>query len=128
MTARALARETHIPGPTVVKLLKILTARGALHSIQGRGGGYRLARNPSEILLTDMIEAVDGPIALTECNRQSGDCQIQSSCLVRGHWAVINEAIRQSLASVSLADLAVPLQPNRMLMRAAPRAGATDSR
>jgi len=105
-SASALSRETGISCPTVIKLLKILIAAGVVHSIQGRYGGYTLARTPYEIGLTEIIEAVDGRIALTECNREAGACRIQNSCLTRRHWLVINRALREALAGIRLADLA----------------------
>jgi FeS assembly SUF system regulator len=105
-TARSLSEETGISGPTVIKLLKILTAAGLAHSTQGRHGGYALARTPDEIGLTEIIEAVEGRIALTECNRETGACGIQHRCQTRRHWLVINRALREALAGIRLADLA----------------------
>ena len=105
-TARSLSEETGIPRPTVIKLLKILTAAGLAYSTQGRHGGYSLARTPADIGLTEIIEAVEGRIALTECNREVGACGIQESCLTRRHWLVINRAFREALAGIRLADLA----------------------
>ncbi len=104
-SARTLAEGTRIPRPTVVKLLKLLAAGGALQSIQGRGGGYRLERAPVDISLRDIIESVEGPIALTQCNREAGGCHIEDRCQVRDHWLLINGAFRQSLANIKLADL-----------------------
>jgi FeS assembly SUF system regulator len=105
-TARSLSEETGISGPTVIKLLKILTAAGLARSTQGRHGGYSLARTPADIGLTEIIEAVEGRIALTECNREVGACRIQNRCLTRRHWLVINRAFREALAGIRLADLA----------------------
>ncbi|MGB7932174.1 MAG: SUF system Fe-S cluster assembly regulator [Gammaproteobacteria bacterium] len=105
VTARGLSAETDIPWPTVVKLLKMLTAGGVLRSIQGRNGGYVLSRSPSTVSLIDIIEMIEGPVALTECNRETGNCAIQKSCQVHGHWRVINNAVRQNLAAITLADM-----------------------
>jgi FeS assembly SUF system regulator len=113
-SARELAAETEIPRPTVVKLLKMLTAGDVLRSIRGRNGGYELSRPPSTISLTEVIEAVEGPIAVTECNHENGACGIQEHCRVRRHWVVINGAIRQALTEISLADMAgstLPVTP-----------------
>ena len=105
-TARLLSEETGIPRPTVVKLLKILTGAGLACSTQGRHGGYALARTPADIGLTEIIEVVEGRIALTECNREAGNCGIQDSCLTHRHWLAINRAIREVLAGIRVADLA----------------------
>jgi len=105
-TARSLARETGIPPPTVIKLLKLLTAAGLTRSTQGRHGGYALARPPAGIGLTEIIETVQGPIALTECSREVGLCGIQGSCQTQRHWLAINRAFREALAGIRLADLA----------------------
>lgn len=105
ITARLLAQNTQIALPTVVKLLKLLKDHGVLLSTQGRNGGYRLARRPGETSLAVIIEAVEGPIALTECMNQALDCQIHSNCNTRPHWAHINAAFRQALSVVTLNDL-----------------------
>jgi FeS assembly SUF system regulator len=110
-SARALAEETHIPLPTVIKVLKLLAAQGALASIQGRKGGYRLARPPTAISVIEIIEAVEGPIALTECNREASACRIEPTCGVHRHWLMINTAIRDALTHISVAELADPGVP-----------------
>jgi FeS assembly SUF system regulator len=120
VTARGLAAETEIPWPTVVKLLKMLTVGGVLRSIQGRNGGYELSRSPAEISITEVIEAIEGPIALTECNRETGDCGIQRSCQVHKHWLVINKAVRQTLAAISLADMSRSTLPVAKIARHQP--------
>ena len=97
-TAQVLARETGIPQPTVVKLLKILTAAGLTRSTQGRRGGYALARPARRIGLTEIIETVEGPIALTQCSHRSDLCGIQDRCVTHRHWPVINRALREALA------------------------------
>jgi FeS assembly SUF system regulator len=109
-SAQTLADGTQIPLPTVIKLLKILAADDImlLQSIQGRKGGYRLMRPPSRVSLAAIIEAVDGPIAVTECNRADGACRVQGSCVVQNHWLVINRALRRALTDISLADLTGP--------------------
>ena len=104
-SARDLAQATGIPWPTVVKLLKLLTAAGVLRSSMGRGGGYALARSPDGIGLIEVIEAVEGPLGLTECSRETGDCRIQDACVTARHWLVINRAVRDALQGIRVADL-----------------------
>ncbi|AHE98095.1 SUF system Fe-S cluster assembly regulator [Thioalkalivibrio paradoxus] len=104
-TARQLAANTRIALPTVIKLLKLLKDHGVLLSMQGRNGGYRLARPAAQTNLAVIIEAVEGPIALTECMNDDLDCQIHHNCNTRPHWEHINAAFRQALSVVNLNDL-----------------------
>ncbi|MBD3816671.1 MAG: SUF system Fe-S cluster assembly regulator, partial [Halothiobacillus sp.] len=90
-TARVLAVDTGLTLPTVGKLLKMLSAGGLLLSQQGRNGGYRLARAANEISLANIIEAIDGPIALTECFTVDHDCDREANCGLRPHWQAINQ-------------------------------------
>lgn len=126
-TAKAVADATQIAQPTVVKLLKMLTSAGLLNSVQGRHGGYTLARKPGEISLTEIIEAVDGPIAMTECNTDTSGCGIERSCVTRGHWLYINTAVKRALTGITLADLVSPPQVvTATLHRVHPAAALTD--
>ena len=108
VNATLLAEETGVPLPTAQKLVSRLSAAGLLESTRGTGGGFRLARPAAAITLADMIEAVEGPIALTNCVEAGGhDCAIEADCRVRPHWGAVNGAVRGALAGVSLASLAI---------------------
>ncbi len=114
-SALDLANQTGIPHPTVSKVLKILARHGLLASHRGVKGGYALARHPEEIPVVDVITALDGPIGITECiDDTPGECGQESSCHVRGNWQRINDAIRQALGSISLAEMT---QPSSKLVR-----------
>jgi FeS assembly SUF system regulator len=107
VNAAQLAEETGLPVPTVQKLVSRLTAAGLLRTVRGAGGGLKLARPAAAISLADIIEAVEGPIALTPCVEQGRhDCGMESACTVRPHWGLINETMRGALASVPLTRLA----------------------
>jgi FeS assembly SUF system regulator len=107
-----LAEETQLPLPTVSKILKQLTREGLLESHRGAKGGYSLAREPLRITVADMITALDGPIAFTECIEDTpGACSQEHVCRLRGNWQRINLAVRQALESISLAELNEPLSP-----------------
>ena len=107
VNAGQLAEETGLPVPTVQKLVSRLTAAGLLRSSRGVGGGLKLARPAAAITLADIVEAVEGPIALTACVDQGKhDCGLESACQVRPHWGLVNEAMRGALAAVSLTRLA----------------------
>ena len=105
--AAGLAEETGIPLPTVQKLVSKLSAAWLLRSVRGAGGGFKLARPAAAVTLADIIEAVEGPIAMTSCV-ESGrhDCSMEGTCRVQPHWPVVNKAVRGALAEVSLNVLA----------------------
>ena len=103
--ARELAEETGLPGPAVSKLLKRLTREGFLESQRGTKGGYALARSPEEISVAAVIDALEGPIALTECSAHPGACDREAHCQVRAPWQRFNLAVRRTLEQIYLADL-----------------------
>ena len=109
VNAGQLAAETGLPVPTVQKLVSKLVAAGLLRTSRGAGGGVRLARPAAAISLADIIEAVEGPIALTACVEAGKQiCALESGCHVRPHWHHVNAAVRGALAGVSLSVLISP--------------------
>ncbi|WP_324828900.1 SUF system Fe-S cluster assembly regulator [Qipengyuania zhejiangensis] len=104
-SAAELAAETGLPVPTVQKLVSKLSAAGLLRSTRGAGGGLQLARPAAAISVADIVEAVEGPIALTACIDGS-DCSIGPDCSVRPHWPLVNDALRGALAAIPLTQLA----------------------
>jgi FeS assembly SUF system regulator len=105
-TAAELAERSRIAAPTVSKLLKQLHRSGLLASSRGLRGGYRLARPPQEISAAAILDALEGPLALTECASASSHCELEGNCGVGGAWQRINVAIRQSLQEITLSELA----------------------
>ncbi|WP_176592379.1 Rrf2 family transcriptional regulator [Sphingobium sp. EM0848] len=106
MNATTLSAETGIPLPTAQKLVSRLSAAGLLESSRGTGGGVRLSRPPAAITLADVVEAVEGPIAMTACTEMgTHDCSLEQECRVRPHMNVANNAIRSALAGVTIASL-----------------------
>jgi FeS assembly SUF system regulator len=105
-TAAALAESTHVAAPTVCKLLKQLQRAGLVLSTRGLHGGYQLARPASQISAAAILDALEGPVALTDCSAGHGNCEIEDSCRVGRVWQRLNLAIRRSLYDVSLAQLA----------------------
>lgn len=107
-----LAQRTGLAEPTVAKVLKILAQAQLVEGLRGARGGYRLARPLAEIRLSEVVVAFDGPIALTACvDGGSGACDSEHLCPVRGRWDPVNNAIREALAGISVADLASPPNP-----------------
>jgi len=104
--AMELADATGLPTPTVSKILAALAREGVLLSQRGVKGGYRLSRPAAEISVADIISALDGPIALTLCIEHGPrSCDVESICPNRHGWHRVNEAVRQALHSVSLAEM-----------------------
>jgi FeS assembly SUF system regulator len=109
LNATQLSEQTGVPLPTAQKLVSRLSAAGLLESARGAGGGFRLSRPPSAISLADVIEAVEGPIAMTTCvDETRHDCALDGHCAVKPHWGVVNEAVRGALAGVTLSQLSRP--------------------
>jgi FeS assembly SUF system regulator len=106
LSASELAQETGVPLPTTQKLMGRLAAEGLLTSVRGAAGGFALARTPAEISLADIVEAVEGPIALTMCSDSNNhDCVLDAVCHVKPHMGVVGNAIRGALGAVSLTEL-----------------------
>jgi FeS assembly SUF system regulator len=107
-TASELASATGLAEPTVRKLMKNLTQAGLVNSVRGASGGYELAGEPSAISAAQIIDAIEGPVAITECSGDHSACDIQSHCAVGSKWQRISESIHRALADVTLAQLADP--------------------
>jgi len=110
LSATELAQETGVPLPTAQKLMGQLAACGLLQSVRGAAGGFSLARQAGEISLADIVEAVEGPIALTMCSDSNNhQCILDAHCRVKPHIGVVGRAVRGALGAVSLDTLALPL-------------------
>lgn len=113
-----LAAEGGLPLPMVSKILKLLARARLLLSHRGASGGYSLARPAQAISVAEIVTALEGPIAMTECLSDSAaPCSIEPSCPSRPNWARINEAIGRALSEVHLSDM---LPPPRGLLQVAP--------
>ncbi|MEW9573255.1 SUF system Fe-S cluster assembly regulator [Rhodanobacter sp. Si-c] len=108
LSTAQIADETRLELPTVSKLLKSLGHAGLVESFRGVNGGYRLARPAQAISLADVVEAMEGPIGMTECGVTEGQCEREAQCGVRGSWQRINSVLDRALRAVSLADMLRP--------------------
>ena len=110
LSAAELAGETRVPRPTTTKVLKSLARAGLLSSSRGINGGYSLAYSSLDISVADIVAAVEGPIALTDCIEDApGVCELEACCRVRDTLQVVNNTVRRALSEVSLADLGAPV-------------------
>ena len=107
-SANDVAVATHVALPTTQKLLKVLTRAGLVESARGVDGGYRLTRSPHSINAAEIVDALEGPVAITECSASTSQCELESMCMVGGAWQRINQAIRNALVDISLAELDSP--------------------
>jgi FeS assembly SUF system regulator len=105
-TATEVAECTHIGLPTVSKLLKKLQRSGLVISTRGSQGGYQLAQPAADITAAHILDALEGPFAITECSGAHSTCGLESNCRVGHTWQRVNAAIRRALTDVSLAQLA----------------------
>ncbi|HPO23414.1 MAG TPA: SUF system Fe-S cluster assembly regulator, partial [Arenimonas sp.] len=103
--ATELAERAHLELPTVSKLLKTLTQAGLVQSFRGSAGGYRLARPASQISLIHIVEAIEGPLGMTECSGEHSSCEHETHCGVRSKWLRINDVVADALRGVSLAEM-----------------------
>ena len=108
LSAAELAERAGIELPTAAKVLKPLAQAGLVEGFRGANGGYRLARDPHEVSLADIVEAMEGPLAMTECSIHEGQCGIEHQCGIRANWRRINDVIVDALRAVSLIDLQTP--------------------
>jgi FeS assembly SUF system regulator len=107
LTAQELAARSRVPLPTVSKLAKELSKAGLVISHRGRNGGYGLARAAEAISVAEIVEALEGPIALTECSGPNKtDCGIEDTCLARESWDPVSRAIEDALRGLPLSAIA----------------------
>ena len=105
LSSAELAERAGLEMLTVAKLLKPLAQAGLVEGFRGTNGGYRLARAASQISLVEIVEAMEGPLGMTECSVHAGTCGIEQSCGVRANWRRINDVVADALRRVTLAQM-----------------------
>ena len=106
-----IAEEQHIPPSFLAKIISQLSVAGLLHTSRGARGGVSLARDPEEISLLDVVEAIDGPILLNECVADSGACDFTEDCPMRPIWCEAQQDLVGKLQDTSFAKVAQNGQP-----------------
>lgn len=109
LSAAGLAEQAGLEVPTVAKVLKPLAQAGLVEAFRGVNGGYRLARDADAISLIEIVEAIEGPLGMTECSVHAGQCGIEHSCGVRANWRRINDVVADALRGVTLAEMLAPV-------------------
>ena len=106
LSAQVLAERAHIELPTASKVLKLLGGAGLVKSYRGPAGGYAVERPAEAISVAEIIAAIEGPIAMTECSVHEGLCSVEANCNARENWQKISRAVAGALQRVSLAEMA----------------------
>lgn len=112
-SAAELAERSRLELPTVSKVLKPLAHAGLVTGFRGASGGYRLARAPGQISLIEIVEAIEGPLGMTECSGEHSSCEHEPHCGVQGQWRQINDVIADTLRGMTLAQMlpkAIPIK------------------
>lgn len=104
-SAKEIADRYGMPLPLLSKILQKLTRSGVLLSEHGTNGGYRLARDPRLISALEVIRTLDGPIILTSCFTDAGECDHSGRCTVREPLRKVHEGILSLLAGISISDM-----------------------
>lgn len=116
-SANQVASGINISAPTVSKVLKLLNEAKLVNSERGVNGGYQLAKAPDEIQVAEVIVAIDGRVAMTDCSKGDNICAHHQSCELRNHWQSINSIVSNVLRNLTLADMQRPLNPNHCVCR-----------
>jgi FeS assembly SUF system regulator len=106
--ATDVAAATHLALPTVQKVLKALAQSGLVKSARGVEGGYRLARSADQITAAEILDALEGPVAITECSEDDSHCELEGDCKAGSAWQKISKAIRGAMDDIRLSDLRNP--------------------
>jgi Rrf2 family protein len=110
-SAREIAESYAIPAELLAKVLQRLVRARLLASVQGTRGGYKLGRPAHQMTVADVIQAIDGPVAVTACSPTNHTCEQFERCEIRDPLWKIKSRIVDALATVSLAELAEPAEP-----------------
>jgi FeS assembly SUF system regulator len=124
LSAADLAERARLEPPTVAKVLKPLAHAGLVEGFRGASGGYRLARPASQISLIAIVEAIEGPLGMTECSGEHSSCEHEPHCGVQSHWRRINDVIADALGGITLADMLPPPAARKAIPLQLSRAGA----
>lgn len=120
VSATHIAKEIHLGTPTVSKVLKILCEANLVKSYRGTGGGYQLAREAEKISVADVVAAVEGDLAMTECCTAQSTCALDALCSIKDNWQIINKVILTALSGLSLAQMTRPIKQTSFRLQGIP--------
>ena len=105
LSTKSISEQSGVSYRMVCKILNLLMTKQLLISHRGIKGGYTLAKSASSITLEDAISALEGPIALTECSKETCTCQAEATCFIQNHWSFINRAFKNALSGITLSAM-----------------------
>ncbi len=105
ISSRVLSKEEDVSYQLSCKLLQTLSSAGLVKSTMGVNGGFLLSRPPSEINLSNVIDVIQGPLAINRCVLSKDACPRQAICPITGKLKVLQDYLTESLSSITLADL-----------------------
>jgi Rrf2 family protein len=124
-TIAQIAGEMALPRTFTPQVLGLLQRAGLAEARAGRGGGYRLSRDPARISVLEIVEAAEGSLRTTRCAMRDGPCRWDAACAIHPTWIAVSDAVRERLAGTTLADLAAE---DRRLMETEPARSARSGR
>ncbi|NIP18547.1 MAG: SUF system Fe-S cluster assembly regulator [Xanthomonadales bacterium] len=119
LSAHALGERLGLESPTVSKVLKLLSRGGLVQSFRGASGGYSVNREAADISVAEIIAAIEGPIAMTECSVEDGLCSQEDSCGLRSNWQRISSAVARAMEGVTLAEMSRPIRRDEPVLKIA---------
>lgn len=119
VSATRVASAIHLSAPTVSKILKILSEAHLVKSFRGTGGGYQLARSAKDITMAEVVSALEGKVAMTECCATS-TCALDRRCGMKENWRMINRMIMTALSGLTLLDMTKPLHSHPLMLKGIP--------
>ena len=106
VSAQQIIKKTNLQQATVNKILAILVRKKILTTFRGTKGGYKLRKDLSNISIKDLIEAIEGPVALTDClGENANDCNLFNLCATKNTWGLVNNAIKETLDKIKIKDI-----------------------
>jgi Rrf2 family protein len=105
VNAKELAARFNLPPNLLAKILQSLSQSGIIEAQKGSGGGYRMARNPAEVTLTQVFESIEGPVHMIMCTSDGGCCSVEDSCTVRNGLVTLERKFAEFFDSITLEDV-----------------------
>ncbi len=105
ISAREIAEKYYLPPDLLAKILQSLARSGIIQSQAGSGGGYRLARDPSEVTLKEIVHSIDGSPRMVGCGKGSVPCIIEPHCTIKGVLQNVEKKLISFLDTITLKDI-----------------------